>query len=209
MSLMDDKTVNINIYKNNKDTIENSDNKSETYIIISNEELSNRNRELLESILQLENTISDLENDNERMEKSITYQRGLLHNFNHIKNYQNEQLKEYNKFKSKISETQKFLVNETQKHFNMMRFNIFALCVFSLIFTPYDILKNIINIITIISIFYSSKLIFSYDKDAVSNFMKNYTLNENEFKNKISKFESDIKTITSKSDFISDLIDNS
>ena len=27
------RTVNINIYKNNKDTIETSDNKSETYII--------------------------------------------------------------------------------------------------------------------------------------------------------------------------------
>ncbi len=206
---MDDKTVNINIYKNNKETIENSDNKSETYIIISNEELNNKNRELLESMLQLENTISDFENDNERMEKSITYQRGLLHNFNHIKNYQHKQLKEYNEFKSKISETEKFLVNENNKHFNMMRFNIFILCIFSLVLTPYDLYNNIFHIITIISIFYTSKLIFSYDKDDVSIFMKNYKLKENEFKNKISILESDIKTITNKSDFISDLIDNS
>ena len=209
MSLMDDKTVNINIYKNNKETIENSDNKSETYIIISNEELNNRNRELLESMLQLENTISDLENDNERMEKSINYQRGLLHNFNHIKNYQNTQLKEYNKFKSKILETEKFLVNENNKHFKMMQFNIFALCLFSIAFTPYDLYNNIFHIITIISVFFMSKLIFSYEKDNVSVFMKNYKLKENQFKNKISELESDIKTITSKSDFISDLIDNS
>lgn len=204
---MDDKTVNINIYKNNKDTIENSDNKSETYIIVSNDELNNKNRELLESMLQLESTISDLENDNEKMEKSITYQRGLLHNFNYIKNYQNKQLEEYNKFKSKIAEAQTFLVNENKKHFNMMRLNIFMLCLFSLVLTPYDLYNNAIHIITIVSTFYASKLIFSYERDSVSNFMKNYELKETEFKNKISKLDSDIKTITSKSDFISDLID--
>ena len=208
-----EKFVHINVFKEHKDKIEASSNKSESYIIQANEELNNSYRELLSKNLEIENNISELENDNERMEKSITYQRGLLHNFNHIKNYQEQQLKLHRKFKTEVSKTQNFLVNENIKQDKMTIFNIIVLCILSFAMSPYDLYDSLFhttfNIICIVSTFYVSKLVFSYDKNNIISNMENYKLNEKEFNERVSNIEKDIKNITSKSDFISDLIDNS
>ena len=71
MAFENDKTLNINIYKDNFKDIESSQNKSETYIILANEELNNKLREQLYHVSKLDEEISDLENDNERMEKVL------------------------------------------------------------------------------------------------------------------------------------------
>ena len=68
--------------KENQNSIDTSSNRTEAYIILSNEELNNKNRDLLEKVAESNAEKDILEDENERMEKSITYQRGLLHNFN-------------------------------------------------------------------------------------------------------------------------------
>ena len=53
MSFTDDNTLHINIYKDNKDQIESSSNKSESYIIIANDELNNKVRNFINQISEL------------------------------------------------------------------------------------------------------------------------------------------------------------
>jgi hypothetical protein len=89
----DDKHLHINIYKDNgvnKGKIEDASNKSEMYLILMNEELNNKNRNYLDDLNTSKQENDTLTEDNERMEKSITYQRGLLHNFHSINNNRKE-----------------------------------------------------------------------------------------------------------------------
>ena len=78
--------IHINIFKNNESQIEQSSNKSESYIILMNEDLNNKNRDYIIEIEQLTNQVNDLEEMNDKSEKSITYMRGLLKNIIGLKN---------------------------------------------------------------------------------------------------------------------------
>ena len=64
----DGKHFNINIYKENKEGIENASFRAEAYIILANEELNNKNRELIQENVTLQNQIDNQIEDNERME---------------------------------------------------------------------------------------------------------------------------------------------
>ena len=209
MSSLDDKTVNINIYKNNKDKIESSVNKSESYIIISNEELHNKNKELLVETTQLENTISDLENDNERMEKSITYQRGLLHNFNHLRNYEREKctlhLNMINIYKEYILQ----LENNNKKLSIINKCNaivlllVVLLCLLTSLIEYYDFI--LLTFIVCFTYYCNTFMFNNYDNININNSLK---LNINDIIKDIMKKDNEINKITSKSDFISELIDS-
>ena len=84
----DDKHLHINIFKDNtnKNKVEEASNKSEMYLILMNEELNNKNRDYLNELNESKQENDSLTEENERMEKSVTYQRGLLHNFDEINN---------------------------------------------------------------------------------------------------------------------------
>lgn len=76
----DGKQFHINIYKDNKEGIDASNNRAEAYIILANEELNNKNREILAELKELQSQNDTLTEENERMEVTITNQRGMLHN---------------------------------------------------------------------------------------------------------------------------------
>ena len=206
----DDKTFNINIFKENQQQIESSTNKSESYILLANEQLNNKNKEFIQQILELENTISDLENDNERMEKSITYQRGLLHNFNHIKNNQEEIIKNYESIISSNNKFKNLIFENFCKFIQISYYTIYiscVLCLLSVFLTNSDFYTVSINIITLLSTFYTLTFIFKFDKDAITDSMNKYNQSVKSYNTQVNTLGDDIKKITSKSDFISNLID--
>lgn len=207
----EDQTFNINIFKDNKESIESSNNKSESYILLANEKLNNTNRDLIIELNELQNNMNDLENDNERMEKSITYQRGLLHNFNDIKNNQENMIKQY---KKRVESNNKLNIKIMQEFINIMKiipYTFFTLCVImgiSNIFIPIDVITFLITIIIYISSLFLIKLIFDFNETRMINYIDNYKNNEKIYQKSINDIYDNIKKITSKSDFIGDLIDN-
>ncbi len=54
----------------------------QSYLIDQNKQLNNQLKELNNQILEKDSELRDLEADNEKMDASIRYQRGLLSNFN-------------------------------------------------------------------------------------------------------------------------------
>ena len=207
----EDQTFNINIFKENKESIESSNNKSESYILLANEKLNNTNRDLLIELNELQNNINNLENDNERMEKSITYQRGLLHNFNDIKNNQENIIKQY---KKRIEAHNKYsikLMKETETLINILQYTLIISCFLILsiyMFISLDIISCLFSLIT----FISSKIIitnyYNFNETRMIEYIDNYKNNEKIYQKSINDIYDNIKKITSKSDFIGDLIDN-
>ena len=183
MTSNEDKTLNINIYKENHKEIENSQNKSETYIILANEELNNKVREHLDHSAKLDEHINELENDNERMEKSITYQRGLLHNFNDIKMHQSKKIKYYEKY---LNDTMNFLTTDIEKNFlylyKIFYYDIYLSCLF-LIIINYIINTNIsillLNIITILTFNMGIPYVLGFNIKHFEKIIKNYIQQNN------------------------------
>jgi hypothetical protein len=208
----DDKTFNINIYKDNKNLIDTSENKSEIYILLANEELNNKNKDLIQEISKLNQIISDLENDNERMEKSITYQRGLLHNFNYIKKYQQEIIKQYKKYTESNTNHSLTLMTESDKLIKILPASLLSssiLIVIMYMFISIDIISCLLLIITFISSKVFIERYYELDENMIIKFINNYEESEKYYLNNIYKNENNIKNIINKNDFIEDLIDNS
>ena len=81
---MNETTENVNIYlntKEKKDDILDKATPQEKYIILMNDTLHYKNKELESDINDLESQIEVFEDDNNRMEKGRTYMKGLLKNF--------------------------------------------------------------------------------------------------------------------------------
>lgn len=94
---MPQENIHINVYEHNKKDIETTQNSSEKYIILMNEELNNQNKDYLIEIEQHENRIEELENDIDREEKKTVYMRGILKNFYYLNTKEKQLNKEYKK----------------------------------------------------------------------------------------------------------------
>lgn len=210
MSGFDDKTFNINIYDKNKKTIESANNKSESYLILSNEELNNKNREFLIEINNLNNTIDYLEIDSDKMEKSITYQRGLLHNFNSNKKLQSELIKKYKEHIRRYSELNIYILekyNILLKIINYSLLSSFALMLMSLLIFG-DLISFLVYIMIIISSFYIiSDTIYDFNPEKISSQIKKYTSDIKTQYNGITICVNDIEKFSKNNDFVSDLFD--
>ena len=87
---MTESTENVNIYLNSKekrDDVLGTATPQEKYIIIMNDSLNYKNKELECHIHDLEAQIEVFEEDTNRMEKGRTYMKGLLKNFVEIHNW--------------------------------------------------------------------------------------------------------------------------
>ena len=198
--------IHINIYKDNKETINSSNNSTESYIIQVNEELNNKNRDLLQELETLKSEKESLEEDNEKMEKSSTYQRGLLHN-----------LSELNKLEytitSKQKELQKLLFDENEKiekhirdfEYDIKLFMCFCgvIILFQCILGIIDIVSGITIISEIIGLLYMCGIYtkIKYVSEPKNELNKKTIIEFIEFKNK------EIKKIKNSSDFLEDYID--
>lgn len=211
MPTENDKTLNINIYKDNSKDIESSQNKSETYIILANEELNNKLREQLDHVSNLDEQISDLENDNERMEKSITYQRGLLHNFNGIKCQQCKKITCYENYSSNMSKSIKKDLEFFTYLYRLYYSDMIALCVALFIINYIDTHASMItifnNIITTILFSLLIPYACNINIERFKNLEEKYKNMTEAFSEEVKEYNNEIDKISSKTDFISELID--
>mgnify|MGYP001500965842 CR=1 FL=1 len=193
--------VHINIYKDNQNSIDTSSNRSETYIILANEALNNTNRDLLGDLAEVKAERDTFEEENERMEKSITYQRGLLHNFNtlnklEINNSNKEQ--QINKlYQDQAKEKEKFI----SKVLSYCGIIILLQTSFGLL-DPMVIISLLANICSVV---YISTRLHPLDNSGTINKSFNYKIST--LKKDIEKNHKEIKSITDSSDFISDFIE--
>lgn len=209
---IDEKHLNISIYNDNKDKIEKSQNPSESYLILCNEELNNKLRNAINDISEMNAEKSELESDNERMEKSITYQRGLLHNFNGL----NKLYEKKSKLQSNIILNKaEYIINSVQDN-TKYRKTMFYNYIITLLFNIFIIflLENIyiqfimINLVSFTSYNYLPT-IFNCSNDDYINISNKFKNKEKEFQPKVKTVQEEIDMIKNKSDFISDLIDES
>jgi hypothetical protein len=206
-SVKEQNPVHINIYKENKESIDSSSNKAEAYIILVNEELNNKNRDLVKEVADLTSEKDILEDENGRMEKSITYQRGLLHNLSELNKLEaivTKQEKELNK----IYMEEQIILN---KYIKEMEYNtklfmgiicivLLLLCAVGLI----DITSVIFIVTTTVSVYYGMPYINKIDPKVNVNFDEKRKLIIDYIKVKVSE----IDKITSSSDFLGDYIES-
>ena len=88
------RNISISVYENNKDKITKADNSTQEYIILRNEELEKRNKEFIINIEKIGNQLAEITDENEKQETSLTYMRGLLHNFTEKINLQKKLVQE-------------------------------------------------------------------------------------------------------------------
>ena len=201
--------VHINIYKENKESVDSSSNKAEAYIILMNEELNNKNRELIQQLSDLTYEKEQLEEDNEKMEKSTTYQRGLLHNLSELNKLEVEVSKNEKELNKNLIEENKYLKQKIKdKEYNA---KLFVGLVFIVLLIQSSI--QLISFVSLIYIILSSIGVFIVGKFNNSlifsvNSLEKFEKKRDVITDYIKAKSGEIKKITSSSDFLGDFIDS-
>jgi hypothetical protein len=209
----DNKHLHINIYKDNKEKIDNSANKSECYLIAANEELNNKIRCNIEELLTVKNENDTLMEESERLEKCVTYQRGLLHNFNSINKTECELNELYKLNTVTFNEHIKSTINLESQIFigiEKLMYLMPSLMILSIALN----ITDIYNISIFFIIFCSSIFITTFYNKLEYNFKKTFNSNHTSYYEKIKDNNimilnkvKDIEKIKKSNDFISDYID--
>ena len=205
--------IHINIFKNNESQIEQSSNKSESYIILMNEDLNNKNRDYIIEIEQLTYQVNDLEEMNDKSEKSITYMRGLLKNIIGLKKLINEVNKIYKEHDKNILEINKCISNlvlNLNKSINILPIIysiVIVLCFLMNISNLYNIIiQTFVIVITLLINFtyvnLDIRFILEYSK---YNNSKNIIFSST--RKYINEKEEEIKKIEDANDFLNEYVD--
>ena len=205
----DGKHFNINIYKENKEGIENASNRAEAYIILANEELNNKNRELIQENVTLQNQIDNQIEDNERMEVTITNQRGMLHNLhglNKLEKSLKSQYESVNKdFIKQIEELSKVTQNRNDSIYKYgMYFVLILLCQTAFGFMESSVF--VMNIVTLVTTLYVTLKLHgeNISNDSIIDIHNSFREAKN---TEIKKIINEIKETQRSTDHISDFID--
>ena len=201
--------VHINIYKENKESIDSSSNKAEAYIILVNEEIHNKNRDLLQEVADLNSEKEQLEEDNDKMEKSITYQRGLLHNLSELNKLEAIVTKQEKELNKNLMEENKFI----KQRIKDIEYNakLFMGLVFIVLLVQSSI--QLISFKILISTIVSGATVFKvgkFDKTLIFNAssLEKFEKKRDAIIDYIKARSEEIKKITSSSDFLGDYIDS-
>lgn len=202
--------LHINIYKDNKEKIDASPNKSESYLIAANEELNNKVRELLDELSTCNAEKDTLLEENERMEVTVSNQRGLLHNFNGLKNFEKDRAKLYEKSSTNGKEHMKGIL-EYEKKLTGHRTNIgmtFAfMTMFFVMMGIIDFTSAVTFAVSLIGSFYGTQNFSGFNRAEIKDINRKFDNKGLNILGEIKDIEAKINVITSKSDFISDFID--
>jgi len=199
--------VHINIYKENKESVDSSSNKAEAYIILVNEELNNKNRDLIQEIANITSEKDILEDENGRMEKSTTYQRGLLHNLSELNKLEaivTKQEKELNKIYMEEQIILNKYIKETEYNTKLFMGIICIVLLIQFAIGLIDITSVIFIVTTTVSVYYGMPYINKIDPKLNVNFGEKRKLIIDYIKVKVSE----IDKITSSSDFLGDYIES-
>jgi hypothetical protein len=165
------------------------------YIILQNDTLQAENREYSKKIKELENDIEELEIDSGKMEKSMTYIKGMLKNFVEVDRLYKKIEVEQTELQSKIN-----INNESKKYTyftELIKYNLISILIFMICFyvdTYLTFVAFTFDKLFFVYIFYE------YNKSLCRNTILTHSVIE-ETRNKINE-------IHKAQDYISELIDN-
>lgn len=204
--------IHISVYEKNRSEIDNADNSSERYIILTNEELRKENDKLREEIETLKKQNTDLENDNDKLENSVRYLRGLMQNFNSKIKNQTKIIKLEKEYYTSLKEYSKINNNLIKNINQMIKYFPLHLIIFMILFW-------IINLISFSSMFLiiiitSFSILTSFTFNDVNCFLilnidnrtELFNKTQREMKEFINNIEKDISSIDKSNDFIEDYI---
>ena len=208
------RNISILVYENNKDKITKADNSTQEYIILRNEELEKRNKEFIINIEKIGNQLAEITDENEKQETSLTYMRGLLHNFTEKINLQKKLVQEQKENYLNLKTYTKNVNNQLKK-LNEAG-HVYYPTLLSILFLAY--MLNTINISAILvfpvidAVNYLCLIaLFQIDYKMFYDIFKNINiLNEeqNNHKKKIVSFEGEILALDKSNNFIEDHINN-
>jgi|694.fasta_scaffold01796_16 hypothetical protein len=194
----ENKSESINIYLRNeeqKSTIMNDLSAERKYIILQNDTLQAENREYSKKIKELENEIEELEIDSGKMEKSMTYIKGMLKNFVEVDRLYKKIEVEQTELQSKINKN-----NASKKYTyftEMIKYNLISIIFFMICFY-FDTYFTFFA-------FTFDKLLFVY---LFYEYNKRLNLNTTLTHSVIEDSRNKINDIHKAQDYISELIDN-
>ena len=208
------KNISISVYEGNKERIQTSDNSSQEYIILQNEELIRQNKDYIVQINQNDIQIEELEIDNGKMETSIKNMRGILHNFsakikkqNKIIRWQKDKFKDLKDFTKVINKYVKSVIEYPK---------IYALISFGILITSYILgftdlwqtfiylLFDVIKLAIIHFLYYHNNELPYHIDDNIESMNKNII----NYNNSIKSLEAEIVEIDKSNNFIEEYIDN-
>lgn len=209
------KQFNIHIMSDstNKERVEKSNNQSETYILVMNEQLNNRVKELEDDLNIVKQENDSLTDENERIEKSLIYQRGLLHNFDDINNKQSDMIQLLEKYVSKYKENNKKINSNYQSMINFCYQLIYAfstVLILSLAINIINFTDCLFMIFQFLLVYYLSIYVFNIDRKEF-NLQKILELQSNNLKeidSNYSNFKTEIDSLTKNNNHIGEFIDN-
>jgi hypothetical protein len=165
------------------------------YIILQNDTLQAENREYSKKIKELENEIEELEIDSGKMEKSMTYIKGMLKNFVEVDRLYKKIEVEQTELQSKINKN-----NASKKYTyftEMIKYNLISIIFFMICFY-FDTYFTFFA-------FTFDKLLFVY---LFYEYNKRLNLNTTLTHSVIEDSRNKINDIHKAQDYISELIDN-
>lgn len=205
--------INISVYENNKEKINNADNSYQEYIIQNNEFINNRNKEYIIQIKDIQNDLDTIEDENDKLEKRITYMRGFLHNSNQIIKAKEKYIKLFFNYHKNIYEYTNVL-NKNILIFIKSLYLLFSLFYIILVsfwifgsINFFIIIYNTIFLIlaSVISIlYYNVNIKYYIDFD---NTVNSFNISTLEGKKQIDFESNKIKELISSNDNISEYID--
>ena len=207
------RNISIAVYEKNKSEIDNSSNASEKFIIYTNEELSNKNREYIVEIDNLKNQNDILEEQNDKLENSTRYMRGILHNFTEKVKKQDKLIKYYKKYHTSLKDYTKpinGLIKKTNEFIRKFAFIynvlLLTLCltiemsIFSIIFYNIIVLVSVAITVAVTQIDYNLIKTIEGKTQSINQIQK-------QEKQLIDVEESKIAEIDKSNNFIEDYID--
>lgn len=205
--------INISVYESNKEQIKNADNSYQEYIIQNNEHLSNQNKQYIIQIKDIQTAHDDLENDNNKLETSLTYMRGFLHNNNELLKAKEKYIKLFYNYHKNIYEYTNALNKNIIKIMNAITLSLiifYIVLVISWIFGYNNIINIIITTIYLILacsisfVYYNINIKYYINFD---NIVNSFNISNTNSKKQIDIESKKIKELIDSNDNISEYID--
>ena len=195
----------VNIFLNSldekKENIVNSNNINayEKYVIVQNDTLLQKNTGLHNENMELKKHIDTLEDENERMEKSVRYMKGLLKNFSELDKLRIKMDKNKSDLCSRSGDLYKSYVKDVGVDVRIIECLIFIIMLFGVYLNMFNVLLFTIGVIFVTYLEKNRKFVIDLHINDLLDFPKN---------KKLIEIEKSIKEITDVYDFVYECIEN-
>lgn len=205
--------INIMSDATSKEKVEKSSNQSETYILIANEQLSNRVRELEAELSEVRQENDSLTEENERMEKSLTYQRGLLHNFDEMNQIHKKCVKSLTTYLSNYKNNNLEIKSTIKsiRNFRMQLYYMYALMLSLFVSVGIiDIFSSVIVVTLVFFTYYVSLFVFSIDRNSLNlkKMFEKYEEVYNKNETEVKEIKKELTNLENNNNHIGEFIDN-